>query len=867
MIKKVPTATCRLSFGPDFRFRDAANILDYLTELGIDTIYASPIMKSDSRFLHGYHVIDPGKIDEKIGTREELIEIGKALEQRNMGWIQDFIPNHLSFDGSNPYLFDVLKFGSGSRSSPMFDIDWDHHILKDRVLAPILGRPLDQCLADGEIEIRVDSKGPLIKYFNRILPLSNESYLKILSEAKREFEDIIIKEAITNLEKMISDPGINFNKDLHSRFVSKYTKWIQDKVLPYALGMQNYQLSYWKMALNEINYRRFFTINDLICLDIENDRAFHRVHDTIVDLVKEGIFSGLRVDHIDGIRAPLKYLRRLRSETGGDIYIVAEKILSEGEKLPEWPVEGTTGYDFMRVLGGLFFNKEGSSDLDRLDMEMGGEKPDRLIIESKKKILKNEMAPDLKNLARLAKKRSMNNHMVGFEEALLEFMAALDVYRTYPGEDRNEDDGIISSAVEKASESEPLISKEIKSIGRLVREDDDFASRLMQFTGPIMAKGFEDTFFYRYNRSIGFNEVGGNPVKPGIDIEEFHRFNEERLKNIPLTMNSTSTHDSKWGEDVRSRLAVLTDMSGQWRSKVLSWHRMNMDRKVTVDFEQVPDSSEEHRIYQILVGAMPWLLEERDSFYKRLMEHVVKWLREAKIHSSWIDPDEDYENNVQVFVDEILKNRSFRADLHEFTERVRLFGMYNSLTQTVLRITCPGIPDLYRGSETWNLSMVDPDNRGPVDFQGLSRSLEMMKDREIPDLIKEILDNPEDGRIKLFITWKALNARMIEPDLFRKGEYIPLKTRGKRSENLLSFARRKGSGLAVIAVPLHLASFMDTGKEKAEDVWEDTEILLPEESPGCLVDQFTGRTLFCSDRMKASDVFSILPVGLLTGGD
>ena len=862
----IPSSIYRLSFGKDLDFKKAKSLVEYLHQLGVGALYASPIMKSARGREHGYHVTDPLNIDPDLGTEKDIEELSESLKRNNMGWIQDFVPNHVSYDHSCTAVLDTLRFGEYSQYCEMLDIDWMHPAFDGKVLAPFIGGPLNKVLENNELELESGQDGIFVKYFDRSFPLSIESYKTIIAHLIETGYDRDYLDKVSDMINDLPTSEVDRCKELNRIYekssdlpVEQITEQNGKETLKKILDQQHFVLDDWRRASREINYRRFFTINDLICLDMKKQSAFEWVHEKILSMIERGIFSGLRVDHIDGIEDPEDYLNKLRSMAGSEPYIVIEKILSGDERLPDWPVEGTTGYDFIKAVNGLFWNKEGRDELDKLHFETGGEDPERLVRSSKMKILEEDMKGEVKNLIRLAGLDSSDETNVA---AMNEYMASMEVYRTYSAKDEL-DDSRIRQAFDSAVRSNPHLVFGFGKISTLMRENERFSNRFQQYTPVLMAKGFEDTFLYRYNRLIAFNEVGGDPIDPGISIDQFHDFNLSRSKRWPHTVNSTSTHDTKWGEDARARLAVISDMGREWRKSVHRWMEMNCDKKSVLNGSPVPSDCEEYRIYQTMVGSMPFDPAEYVDFYQRLRNHIVKYLREAKINSSWIEPDEEYENQVVRFFSKLLEDRDFLEDLDRFVSTVKWYGIFNSLTQTLLKMTSPGIPDFYRGSEIWNLCMVDPDNRRAIDFSRTKRVLKEISESNPDDVIIEGLRNPTEGKLKMLVISKVLRFRNLDPDLFSEGEYVPLEVDGERREKLISFMRKMGGREILVAAPLHIASFLLEGVKPVGKVWEDTGICLPEDEMKEWKCIFTGKRVYTRGVLNVDDAFEKLPLCLL----
>ena len=925
---RVPEATYRLQFTAEFGFRPARETLDYLQALGISDLYASPIFAARPGSLHGYDVVDPNSINPELGSPHDFDRLTAAVRKRQMGWLQDIVPNHMAFDYRNRYLVNVLENGQSSRYYHFFDIFWEHFydILRDRILAPFLGSFFGEALENGQLRLIYDQDGFAACYYNLRFPLKIESYLRLLTpcqEALRhhpgeEHPDYIqllgVLYVLETLRTETGDPDryrqITFikntlwnlyrkNPDIHQQIdgILHHTNGQvgdPDSFTPleHLLNEQNFRLSFWKMAAEEINYRRFFSINDLISLQVERPEVFAETHRLLLQLTAEGIFTGLRIDHIDGLFYPTEYLQRLRQEVGDDCYIVVEKITDPGEPLPPWPVQGTTGYEFMNLAGGLFCQKENARAFSRLYAAFTGLEIDYddLVYEKKKLMVERHMMGDINNLAHLLKiiaghhRYGSDITMYSLRRSLIEIMAAFPVYRSYfdPDGGRDSDRQFVTRAIAAALARNPGLANEFHYLQKiLLLETDDFlppeekklwlhfVMRFQQFTGPLMAKGFEDTLLYVYNRLLSLNDVGGAPERFGFSPEEMHVYFRQRQGEWPLALSATATHDHKRGEDVRARLNVLSEMPQEWARQLKNWSRLNRGKKGRVGRRKMPSANDEYFLYQTLLGTWPFGDFDRESYLERIQQYVVKAVREAKVYTAWIKPDNDYEQTYLDFVSRILTpaaDNRFLAEFLPFQQRIAHFGILNSLGQTLLKLTAPGIPDIYQGTELWDLSLVDPDNRRPVDYrrrQQMLQSLQAAPDR--PALLADLLARPEDGRLKLFLLWRALDLRHRQAALFHTGEYEPVGITGKYASHLFAFARRQGGTLAVTVIPRLLASLLPPGDYPlGEEFWQDTVLHLP--ADGNWQETFTG-TLHRGEHILAGEILRSFPVALLLHTD
>ena len=621
---------------------------------------------------------------------------------------------------------------------------------------------------------------------------------------------------------------------------------------------------------------------DLIGVCVENPAVFEDTHGLIFDLVKSGRFSGLRIDHIDGLYNPGEYLGRVR-ENLSDTYLLVEKILTDNEQLPDsWPVEGTTGYDFLNRANEVFVREGSVAEIDAFYKQFSGKTQafSELLHASKKQVIQNYFLGDVRNLARLVNgalrktgfpKKLTQRRLI---DAVVELLACFPVYRTYIDKQRHDCDPF-KLALSTAKQRNPQLTAELASIVYLLGESEKSPDalhvimRLQQFTGAITAKGLEDTAFYRYSRFISLNEVGSDPARFGCSVQEFHEFNCLRQQKWPLTLNASSTHDTKRGEDVRARLNVISEIPNEFENNVKKWSDLNVGKKRRVNRKFAPNRGEEYYLYQTMLGAFPWDATAEGDFAERLKLHMVKALREAKNNSNWLSPNLQYEQTVTTFIDEILGNTNFQESFLPMQRKIGFYGFFNSLSQTLLKITCPGIPDFYQGTELWNLNLVDPDNRRPVNFWERQKLLSEISKIE-PSKAASLLDSYGDGKAKLYLIYRALEFRKKMKELFCKGAYIPLAVEGVHQENVIAFSRRKGNFSAVVVVPRFLTGLIKPQSSWRNDgfKWADTCIQLPPNAPSKWTDALTERTIHTqSNYLPASDVSSVFPVALLFSGD
>jgi (1->4)-alpha-D-glucan 1-alpha-D-glucosylmutase len=868
--RRVPVSTYRLQVHGGFPLAAARDLLDYLDRLGVTDVYTSPLSVSRRGSLHGYDVTDPTRIDPEVGGEEALRELGAELDRRGMGLLLDIVPNHMAASPENPWWRDVLLRGRESPYGRFFDIDWESETVgRGKLLLPVLGDLYGAELEAGTLRLVAGDDGPELAYHDRRFPLASGS---------------VEAEGAGSPEAVGADRA----------------------ALERVLARQHYRPAVWRLANEAINYRRFFDIAELAALKAEDDEVFRASHELVLRLVREGTVDALRIDHVDGLRDPRRYLERLQqalaADDGAPLYVVVEKILAGDEALPEdWPVAGTTGYEALNSLTGLFVEPQGLLALDRLYSRFTGliEPFEEVRYRRKRQALDELFAGEIGALARRLERlaaRDLHARDLPFStlhRALLEVTACLPVYRLYADErrgPREEERAHLDRAVAEARRREPggplggAAYDFLAAVLALERGLDaeerarrlDFAARWQQLTGPAMAKGLEDTALYVYNRLISLNAVGGEPdgIDPPGDADAYHRRNAERRRLWPFSMTASTTHDAKRSEDVRARVNVLSELAGEWERRVERWAAMNRGKKRAVGGDLVPDSNEEIFLYQTLVGAWPLRDPGEARFAERLEEYLVKAAREAKVHTDWLVPDEDWEAALVAFVRALLDEEGanpFLDDLLGFQSLVAFYGAWGSLAQVVLQLAAPGVPDTYQGTELWSFSLVDPDNRRPVDWELRRRLLDELARREEAGereaLLAELVDGWRDGRVKLWVTWKALAARRADPDLFLLGDYRPLAAEGALARHLVAFARRRGDCWLVAAVPRWLTAVTPAERPPLGDVWGDLRLPLPEGAPAAWRDVLSGEEATAEGgALAASDLFARLPVALLVAG-
>ncbi|MDB9373539.1 malto-oligosyltrehalose synthase [Nodularia sphaerocarpa] len=930
---RIPTATYRIQFNSQFDFNSAKKIINYLNELGISDLYASPIFKARTGSTHGYDIVDPNQLNPELGTPEDFTALVEELKQHNMGWLQDIVPNHMAYDSQNQYLMNVLENGVNSIYANYFDITWNSPISneiadsKEQILAPLLGNFYGESLENGEIQLKYDQNGLSVNYYDFRFPLKLESYAIFLNQNIEKLSQILgrnnpifvrllgilymVKHIPTDSTPKERQDQIDFVKGLLWELYRDNTEvktFIDENLqlfngepgkpesfnlLDSLLSEQFFRLAFWKVGAEEINYRRFFTVNELISVNIQDFQVFENTHALITKLVKENQITGLRIDHIDGLSDPTQYLQRLKAKVG-DTYITVEKILELGEDLPHhWSIQGTTGYDFLNYLNGSFCQTASQEAFTQIYWNVTGFRTayEQLAIEKKHLILERNLAGDVDNLTYILKKiaskhRYGNDFTInGLKRAIAEILTLFPIYRTYTNADGilPADRQYIQDVIQQAKSNLPLLHHELNFIEKLLLleyensltpEDQaqwlDFVMRLQQYTGPLMAKGVEDTALYVYNRFISLNEVGGNPDNFGVSIADFHKFNQQRQIHWLHSMNTTSTHDTKRGEDIRARLNVLSEIPEEWKTQVYAFCEINHVHKTSVNKSlHKPDRNQEYQFYQMLIGAFPFFESEYNDFCDRIQDYVLKAAREAKVYTAWLRPNETYENALTQFVSAVLKEDEFLHKFIAFQKRIAYYGIFNSLSQTLLKITSPGVPDFYQGTELWDLSMVDPDNRRPVDFEMRQSHLKAIKEQAATDILKlinELLATKEDGRIKLFLITQALKARRENLTVFQQGSYLPLEARGKFANHIIAFARVDNHQTMITIVPRFFASLIQPGEYPLnQQIWDNTYIQLPPDAPSVWQDTITGEIVSADKIMLIGDVLKHFPVALLKG--
>jgi (1->4)-alpha-D-glucan 1-alpha-D-glucosylmutase len=899
----IPRATYRVQLNSGFTFKDATAIVPYLAELGVSHLYCSPYFRARAGSTHGYDVVDHNSFNPEIGDRADFERFVAQLRAYRMGHVLDIVPNHVGIMGSdNVRWMDVLENGQASIYAEFFDIDWTpaNPALAGKVLVPVLGDVYGVVLEGGELELRFEpQQGSFaVFYHEHRFPLDPRTYPRVLDRVlahtsnagleglRRAFAELpdrheptaeqvgerherkeAAKRALADLydsEQIVAqavDAGVrSFAGDPHEP--------ASFDALHEVLEAQAYRLAYWRVAADDINYRRFFEVNSLAALRVENEAVFEATHELVLQLVGEGKIDGLRVDHPDGLYDPAGYFRRLQKRVAQvtsrsaarPIYLIVEKITASFEHLPpDWPVHGESGYHFLNVVNRMLVDPATRARMDRVYRDFLGEPLDwpTVAYECQHLVLRRSLASELNvvtnQLTRIAEadRRSRDFTFNSLRQALAEVIACFPVYRTYIADSVSENDRryiewAVAAAKRRRSVTEAPVLEFVRSAlllelpasterarGRM----RTFAMKFQQITAPITAKGVEDTALYRFNRLTSLNEVGGEPDAYGTSAKAFHSDSQLRARCWPHEMLATSTHDTKRSEDVRARINVLSEMTMHWRKAIERWSRMNRTRKREVDGEAAPSPNDEYLLYQTLIGS--WPLGELDiagnaTYRERIEGYMIKAAREAKQRTSWANVNVEYEEALTQFVRASLEPREgnlFLSDFLVLQRRLVRFGLLNALSQTVCKLTAPGVPDIYQGNEIWDFSLVDPDNRRPVDYEERRAMLAQLRDSRTPDTagVRALADHLEDGRCKLYLTWKVLQFRREHEELFRRGEYVPLRVSGEHASNLCAFARHhQGEWIITIAPRLYLRLLGQREQlPLGAEVWENTVIELP----------------------------------------
>jgi (1->4)-alpha-D-glucan 1-alpha-D-glucosylmutase len=955
-LEQIPTATYRLQLNPHFTFRDATAIIPYLSALGISHFYASPYLRARPGSMHGYDIIDHNSLNPEIGSPEDYEALVSQLHRHGMRQILDIVPNHMGvMGGDNAWWLDVLENGEASTYAEFFDIDWNpiKDELRGKVLIPVLAEQYGNVLEKGDLKLTFDAeRGEFsIFYYQHRFPIDPKEYPRVLSlhiERLQEKlgatnEDALeLQSIITAFSHLPDRHGAtpeqkaerNREKEVQKRrlavlcarspqireFVSQNASTINGNpedprsfdTLHDLIKAEPYRFAQWRAAADDINYRRFFDINDLAALRTENDTVFHETHKLILQFVADGKVDGLRVDHPDGLYDPARYFEKLRDRLRTELepkdreaYLLAEKILIGKECLRKnWPIEGTTGYEFGSLVNGLLVDKSAAQTMERIYRSFTGITTEfaDLVYQCKKQILKVVLASELNVLASLLSRIALASRYTcdftlnALRSALGEVIACFPVYRTYVNgpdvseEDRRYVEEAVALAKKRSNAADLSVFDFIQRIllidvygseaGWYKQAVLRFSMKFQQVTAAVTAKGVEDTAFYRYNRLISLNEVGGDPNQFGTTVDDFHHANQERLSYWPDSMLSTSTHDSKRSEDVRARIDVLSEMPLVWLLHLRRWRDWNRGKKQVIDDQPAPTRNDEYLLYQTLVGTWPpKTLDDGGwkAYSERINQYMLKASREAKQHTSWANTNSDYETALTGFTQAVLdrspQNR-FLADFDQLARRVARIGVFNSLSGTLLKLTSPGIPDIYQGNELLEFSLVDPDNRSPVDYERREQIIELLPREstdmhDLPARARNLLSTCKGNAAKMYVTWKTLNFRRQQPATFQRGSYTPLSPAGDMAEHVVAFSRHHEGRTIIVAVPRLCAKLMgETHDSVCEDaIWKDTVLEIPSANGSCYHNLFTGECLPLkaseSSRIPISDLFRNFAVALL----
>ena len=955
---RIPVSTYRIQLNRTCTFRDAQNIVPYLHELGVTDLYCSPFLQAMPGSLHGYDVVDPTRLNPEIGGDEEYDNLVQALRRLGMGQIMDVVPNHMGISReANSWWQDVLENGRSSRYATFFDIDWVplKAELSEKVLLPILGDQYGIVLENQELQLVYEDGRFQVRYYDHCLPIAPKPSAMILSHRLETMmsamgdhsPDVLELQSIITALKHLPSRSDSTPELVAERYREKeiirrrlaalvggseaIRTFLEENVrlingtkgdprsfdlLDALLNDQAYRLAYWRVAAEEINYRRFFDINELAAIRMEEPAVFRDTHQLVFQLIKAGAVTGLRIDHVDGLYDPVDYLRKLQDWAREELpagsqsekrplFLIVEKILGVNESLPAtWPVFGTTGYDFLTMVNGLLISRANERMFDTTYARFIRDSTsfDEQAYRCKQLIMRVSMASELNvlghQLNRLSEqdRRSRDFTLNSLTHAIREIIACFPVYRTYITGGQNgvldRDRAFLWHAVTKAKRRNPAVSGLVFDFVRdlllegtegLPREERlRFVMKFQQTTSPVTAKGVEDTAFYLYNRLVSLNEVGADPQQFGYPPGIVHQQMRERQARWPASLSATSTHDTKRSEDVRARINVLSELPKLWKEHVTRWSRANRKHKTDLEGEAAPGPNEEYLLYQTLVGAWPLTpLKEDDHarFAERVQAYMAKAIREAKVHTSWVSSDPAYEEAVRRFIDAVLRRtgtNAFLDDFLPFQERIAQYGLYNSLSQLLIKIAAPGVPDFYQGTEVWDFSLVDPDNRRPVDFEARAAMLADVREgceseAGRPALIRALVDGRADGRIKLFVTMEALRYRRDHHAVFHEGDYAPLDAIGERKDQIFAFARLHGDGTVVAAVPRLLTSVLSDPSRPpiGEEIWSNTAVVMPAwREQTRFRNIFTGEilhTMASGERqtLPAGHLFNTFPVALL----
>ncbi len=898
----IPLATYRLQLSPKLTLSEIKELIPYLDDLGISTIYAAPFFTAAPGSEHGYDVVDPQQLNPEIGSQKELEDIVKDLQKYKMGWLQDIVPNHMAYHPTNVWLMDVLEKGQKSEFYTFFDIDLKHPDFDGKVMVPFLGEPLESVLEQQQLKLTFEESGFQIAYFDNNYPASINTYSFLLEKLVDQVDGTdkkILEEKLTQLQQTIASDTLDiarwqqtkqtlFESIAQHKSIKAHLEKLRQTInedstqLKELLDLQFFKLSFWQDTQEKINYRRFFTVNDLICLRIEQPEVFRKYHQYINQLCKQGLVQGLRVDHVDGLFDPDGYLQHLREMVGEDVYLVVEKILEGEEQLPSyWPIQGNSGYDFLAWVCNVFTDPDGEEKLTQVYQRVvpnATTNYESLVFEKKLFILEHRMQGELQNLLRLLHNLDIvpNPDDKNWPHALAMLLASFPVYRVYGNrfplpDEANE---VIDKAFELALEKAPEQKEQLELLRKVYQPDTNepeaqlkdklyFVMRSQQFTGPLAAKGVEDTTFYNYNRLISLNEVGNSPEIFNLSPARFHKLMQLSLQQFPHSINATATHDTKRGEDARIRINVLSELPEKWEQNVVHWMELAKQHCKT----EMPRRNDLYFIFQAMLGVMPFDETIDDELIERFQEYITKALRETKARTNWTNPNEAYENATKELTANLLRSDDFKQAFLPFFRELAHYGWLYSLSQLMLKLTCPGVPDVYQGCELWDLSLVDPDNRRKVDYSLRQTYLHELQQQDEKDTIKlqqQILQDPASGKVKLYLLWKILNARKANRELFDFGSYVPLQLAGKYKNHVLAFGRKYKNQWCVVVVPRLLVKLTSEKQlPLGPHVWQDTEIILPDGAPKQWQHILTNQPVTAGQGLGVATILQHFPVALL----